>query len=230
MNTHGILEYHNHNQVLAENFIQYYEGKRQSVEEQLLSGSKVEAMAGRESLLPTLKTVFFFGTQGLALRGHRDSAPLSEERPNDKVGNFRAASRSSLDAGGQVLKKHIDTYARNVTYLSLNIQNKIICSTGKLVTDKLVAVGNQTDMFTVIADGTIDSSVKNQLVLLERYIDMKGNIHEVFLGFEEATDGTSKAILELIVYKLKEYGLDLSLLRGQVHDRCAVMKGDTNSA
>lgn len=96
--------------------------------------------------------------------------------------------------------------------------------------DKLVADANQAGMFTIIADGTIDSSVKDQLGLLVRYVDMDGNIHKDFLGFEEAIDGPGKAIAELTVSKLKEYGLDLSLLRSQAYDGCETMKGDTNGA
>lgn len=66
---------------------------------------------------------------------------------------------------------------------------------------------------------------KDQLALLVRYVDMKGNIHEDFLRFKDAPDETGKTIAELIIVsKLKVYGLDLSLLRGQTYYRCTAMK------
>lgn len=87
MDTYENLEYHIHNQLAAENFIQNYEGKKKFVPEQLFLARRGKLWL-KERFLPTVKTVVFCGTQGLVLPGHCDSGSLSEERQHDNDGSF----------------------------------------------------------------------------------------------------------------------------------------------
>lgn len=51
----------------------------------------------RKLMRPVIESILVCGRQGLALRGHKDSGPLSiEEEPIENDGNFRAILRYGL--------------------------------------------------------------------------------------------------------------------------------------
>lgn len=59
------------------------------------------------------------------------------------------------------IKIDIDQCTINAACLNQNILNEIVCSTGKIIRDKLVAVANQVDMLMALADGIADFSVND---------------------------------------------------------------------
>ena len=62
--------------------------------------------------------------------------------------------------------------------------------------------------------------------IVVRFIDSKHVIREEFLGFALCSDGTGgRALAELIIAKLSEWGLELSRLRGQGYDGAGNMAG-----
>ncbi|KAJ8932229.1 hypothetical protein NQ314_014822 [Rhamnusium bicolor] len=59
----------------------------------------IQAAENRTKIISVIKTVIFFGRQGLALRGHRDSGPFEvNEEPPQNEDNFRALLRFHIDA------------------------------------------------------------------------------------------------------------------------------------
>ena len=95
---------------------------------------------------------------------------------------------------------------------------------------EIVQQANGSGFFSILVDGTTDSSSKEQLVLCVRYLDDKNCVNERFLGYEVMHDQTGKAIATVILKSLEGYGVDLSRLSGQGYDGCASMKGDVNGA
>jgi len=74
-----------------------------------------------------MKTVLFCGTQGIALRGHKDGGLVrcdEDEIYND--GNFRQLLCFRVDAGDQNLQNYLVTCSKNAMYTSWRIQNAII--------------------------------------------------------------------------------------------------------
>nr|XP_042901337.1 uncharacterized protein LOC122269951 [Parasteatoda tepidariorum] len=90
--SHTIAEYHKMSTVKAENFVNIFEGKTESIELQINSCAKNKAEENRERLVPIVETLIFCGRQELALRGTKDSGPLNldSDEPIINDGNFRA--------------------------------------------------------------------------------------------------------------------------------------------
>ena len=67
--------------------------------------------------------------------------------------------------------------------------------------------------FSVFADEAADSSNKEQLPLVLRFVDATNSVHEEFVIFIHSDTGTSG---DLVAGKvLEEYGLNVNYLRGQ---------------
>ena len=63
------------------------------------------------------------GRQGFALRGHRDD--FKTYAPFVNCGNLRALVNFRIDSGDTALK-HMETYARNASYISKSAQNELL--------------------------------------------------------------------------------------------------------
>jgi hypothetical protein len=178
---------------------------------------------------PNVHNGFIFcGRQGLALRGHRDSGPLTLEEPLNNDGNFRALLRFKVHSGDQELANHLKMAAENATYLSPSTQNEIVAACNGLILAKLVERVNSAKGFTVLADETTDISGTEQFSLCARYVDPDGNIREDFLQFVPVTDVSGEGLASVIVNSLTEFGLNLAYLRGQGYDGAGAMSGKLN--
>ena len=79
--------------------------------------------------------------------------------------NFR------VDAGDVVLKEHLAHSTGNATYTSSIIQNQIISVLADQIRNKIITNVKSAMWFSVIADEVTDSSNKEQLTLVLRYVD-----------------------------------------------------------
>ena len=71
-----------------------------------------------------------------------------------------------------------------------------------------------------------DVSNTEQLSLVLRFVDQRGQIREEFMEFVSCKDGvTGETLSEGIMLKLQTYGLDLHLLCGQGYDGAGAMAG-----
>lgn len=106
-----------------------------------------------------IESILFCGRQGLALRGHNDSGPLSIQEPIENDSNFRAILRYGLkmaSLGNSDLQLIRERCKRNAQYLSPKIQNEIICTCIKLMLERIVKKNNLSKGFCVLADETAD--------------------------------------------------------------------------
>ena len=140
--------------------------------------------------------------------------------------NFR------VDAGDVVLKEHLAHSAGNATYTSSVIQNQIISVLADQIRNKIITNVKSARWFSVIADEVTDSSNKEQLTLVLRYVDNDSMlIREDFVGFFECDSGiTGRSLADKITSSLQSFGLDLAYLRGQGYDGAGNMAGSVNGA
>ena len=86
-----------------------------------------------------------------------------------------------------------------------------------------------TTLYSIIVDGTTDSSNIEQLCLLIRYVDPHSNeIREDFLAFLPTTSSTAEAIADHILSCLKRFKLSFSNCIGQAYDGAPCMSGIFN--
>ncbi|MGH0123448.1 UNVERIFIED_CONTAM: hypothetical protein FKN15_012539 [Acipenser sinensis] len=111
------------------------------------------------------------------------------------------------------------------TYLHSSCQNEIIEIMASQVIDSIVNEVKKAEVFSIIADETMDLSRHEQVALIVRYVNQSFEIQERFIGFYRTlqTDGASLATL--IKSTLSALGLDISALRGQCYDGAANMRG-----
>ena len=87
--------------------------------------------------------------------------------------------------------------------------------------------------YSIIVDGTPDSSHVEQTTFIIRYLTTELEtfvVHERFLTFVDCCKKTGLEISMLILETLKEFGIPLADCRGQGYDNAANMSGKYNGA
>lgn len=166
---HRELSYHKKSVIDLDNFILRHENKRKTIVEELDTAKARQLASSKLTIKPIVETIVLCGRQGLALRGHRDSGPISinqESEHNDC--NFWTLLRFKANPGDKVLRHHFESMRLNSTYISPEIQNEIINIIGSYITDEIVKDVNNSCGFSVLADETTDVSHKEQLTLCVR--------------------------------------------------------------
>ena len=160
-------------------------GKQDSIEIQLNQQQKQTILENRRKITPIIETIILCGRQGIPLRGHRDSGPLTFEseknlEDNNNDGNLRALLRYRMKHD-QVFKNDFLSAGRNSQYISPRMQNEIISICNDLILKRLVDSINRSRFFSVLADETTDISCQEQLTLCARYVSDDFAIEESFL-------------------------------------------------
>ena len=170
---HESSKYHCDSVLKAECTLSIESGKQDSVAVQLNHQAKQKILDNRRKITPLIETVIFCVRQGIPLRGHRDSGPLSfvEAQSGDiNDGNFRALIRYSRGKYDEVFKNDITSAGHNARYLSPRVQNEILSACNDLILERLVDYINRSSFFTVLADETTDISCQEQLSLCARFV------------------------------------------------------------
>lgn len=201
------------------------------VNTQLDKVAVAEMIENRKLIRPVIESILVCGRQGLALRGHKDSGPLSiEEEPIENDGNFRAILRYGLkmaSLGNSDLQLIRERCKRNAQYLSPKIQNEIIYTCNKLILERIVKRINLSKGFCVLADETADIGGIEQFSICARYI-YNDEIQEDFLNFVPLHNTSGENLANILLDSLKNFGIDLQYLRGQGYDGAAAMSGRFN--
>ena len=224
-------EFHKNAVIFAGNFMNVVDRNVMNVDEQLNKASQKIIEDNRDKLRPIIKTVIFCGKQNIALRGHRDDVMDIMGDCDKNCGNFLSMLKFRIDAGDTVLKTHLEACAGNARYTSKTIQNELIQVIGNLIQNQIVSEVKKAQYFSILADEATDSSNKEQLPLVIRFVDGGNNIREEFVGFFECNHGTSgQAVANLITEAVTELGLNLNDCVGQCYDGAGNMAGVTKGA
>ena len=131
----------------------------------------------------------------------------------------------------QFLKEHMEKASGNAKYTSPKIQNELINLCEETVRGEIVPLANNSVGFSMLANGTADISVTEQLAIGVRFFDKKNLlIREEFLDFTPLKEMDAETIAETIIDQCSKYGLKLNKLRGQGYDGCSTMAGKENRA
>ena len=205
----------------------------------LIDSVKVDKRNKAKTILPSIiDTVILCGYLGIPLRWHRDdrhSHPKAGEYAKmSGVGNFVELLNFAIRREDKQLEDHYNNHAVNASYFSKNTQNKFISICGALIIEKvnlsIKPHHSYQYFFSVIADEGLDSSQKEQLSLVLRYVDSSLDFLEEFVGFIHLRDGlTGKAISDAIL-KMSDLGLDIMNCRGQGYDGAGSVSGHKNGA
>ena len=214
------------------NLLTQISGTAQPIEVVLDSHLKKEVEENRRKLAPIIDSVLFCGRLGLPLRGHRDDAKYHPEigcYSTGGVGNFVESLNFRVRAGDKVLEDHLKTCGKNRSYISKTSQNKIIKCCGQVISDTIIADIKSSKFFSVIADEAADSSHKEKMSLVLRFVDSDMNIREEFIAFLHCKYGLSGAQLaRLLLDALNDLTLSIEDCRGQGYDGAGSVAGSIN--
>ena len=94
------------------------------------------------------------------------------------------------------------------------------------IREKVLSEVQKAKYYSILADKVADISNTEQLSLVLRFVDENNIIKEGFVDFLPCLDGTSgQAIASLILDRIRLYGLDAGLIRGQGYDGAGNMSG-----
>ncbi|CAF1397927.1 unnamed protein product [Rotaria sordida] len=106
--------------------------------------------------------------------------------------NFIALLKERIDAGDHLLRSHLEKEPRNSTYTSSSVQNEIIEVIHEYILSSILGRLAPSALYSIIVDGTTDSSNIEQLCLLIRYVDPQSHeIREDFLAFIPTASSTA---------------------------------------
>lgn len=148
----------------------------------------------RMYLIKVLSTIKYLARQGIAFRGDKD----------DSDSNFvqLLKLRSSDDPRIQTWMK------RTKDFTSPELQNEFLKVMSNDILRKQIKQIQQAQFFTIMADETVDSSNKEQLVICLRWVDVDFEPHENFVGMYHIDNTEASTILNAIedlIYLLIAY-------------------------
>ncbi len=131
-----------------------------------------------------------------------------------------------------VLKHHLANAPAHAKYTSTSIQNSIADILGCQVKQAILNRVKRAQFFSLIADEVTDSSNKEQLAIVLRYVDPDDlHIREDLVEFVECDAGvTGRAVATKITGCIESSGLDLTKIRGQAYDGAGNMAGKVKGA
>ena len=218
---HSSLTYHQDAVAKAENFLESMEKPSSNIVCQMDAELLKPIETNRQILTSVVKIVVLCGRQGLALRGNNDDGVLQK----DNMSNFNALLELRIDAGDEILKRHLQTCSANATYVSKTTQNRLINLIGQQIRDKILAEVKTAGHFALLADEATDAGNWEQLALVLRFVDNDNTIREEFLSFLQCESITGEALTEKILQCLGDWNLDPNDIRGQGYDGAANMAG-----
>ena len=152
------------------------------------------------------------------MRGH-DESTVSLNK-----GNFREILQV-VAKHDPIVKQWLEQGPRNATYLSPEVQNMLLHIMGDMLRKLISDSVRQAGFFSLLADESKDTSKKEQLAIIVRYVDEKAIIHERFLTFVEATSLTAESLTTYLISTLTEHGLDPACIVSEGYDGACVMSG-----
>ncbi|XP_050504948.1 zinc finger MYM-type protein 1-like [Diabrotica virgifera virgifera] len=169
-----------------------------------------------------ISVIKFLATRELAFRGTHEI--ISEKRNGDYLGLLELLSEYD-----PFLKDHINKRANlgkgKTSYLSKDICNELLNILSNRVIDEIVRQIKANKYYSIRVDSTPDITHHDQLTVILKYCDNKGNPVERFVGFYKNTGHSSQQLEETVIGMLESLKLDIKNCRGQSYDNASNMSG-----
>ncbi|VVA37531.1 PREDICTED: zinc finger MYM-type 1, partial [Prunus dulcis] len=168
--------------------------------------------------------------QGLPFRGHDESETSSNK------GNYVELLQFLANHDEKVRAVVFENAPKNLKYIAPTIQKDLINSCAAETIDLIISDMDDA-FFSILVDESRDVSIREQMAVLLRYVNKKGQVIERFVGVQYVSDTTSSKLKEAIEQLISSTNLSMSRLRGQGYDGAsnmralvAVAKGNENIA
>ena len=153
----------------------------------------------------------FIGQLGTRFGGHRDSGRFKSvsdiKDVNRSTKTFRAISQLHFMQYIE-LAAHLTESPFNATYLSPDIQNKLITLIGEKILSSIFSEVKDVSCIAVIADETTDKSIKSPLSIVVKYLN-GDTLTERCIGMINQSNLKGKDFENTILSHLKSLNLPL---------------------
>ncbi|KQK16895.2 hypothetical protein BRADI_1g31303v3 [Brachypodium distachyon] len=212
----GPNSFHNIARGKCEDFI----NQRSSVSSKIHTYSKESEIAYTIRLTASLDCARYLIAQGEAFRGHDESSTSINK------GNFKELLEWYKDKNSEV-KEAFEKGPGNALMVCSDIQKQLAKCCAQEVTSVIKSeIGDRN--FAVLIDEARDSSIKEQMAVIVRFVNNQGKVMERFLAMKHISDCTSAALKEALLHLLALHDLPISRLRGQGYDGASNMRGEFN--
>ncbi|KAL5553288.1 hypothetical protein UlMin_040689 [Ulmus minor] len=116
---------------------------------------------------------------------------------------------------------------KNLRLTSPKIQKDIVNACA-VETINVIIRDMRDAVFSILVDESRDVSIKEQMVVMFRYVNKKGYVIESFIGIEHVANTTAVSLKTAIDKLFSKHGLSRSRLRGQGYDGASNMSGEFN--
>nr|XP_016444386.1 PREDICTED: zinc finger MYM-type protein 1-like [Nicotiana tabacum] len=171
----------------------------------------------RIRLNASIDVVRFLLYFGLSFRGHDESDSSKNKGLFLGLLEWLAKRLPEVD---RVILKHAP---KNDMMTSPKIQKDIVSACAQ-ETVKAIINDLDGDYFGILVDESKDISQHEQMALVLRYVDKKGQVNEPFIGLVRVHDTSAKSLKEAILSLLMKHSLSPSKIRGQGYDGAMVAK------
>nr|XP_017224997.1 PREDICTED: zinc finger MYM-type protein 1-like [Daucus carota subsp. sativus] len=163
----------------------------------------------------------FLLRQGIALRGHDESNGSINQGNFLEILKFLAAHNKEING---VVGKNAPG---NLKISSPDIQHDIV-NASAVETLNYIIHDLGDDLFAILIDESCDISVKEQMIVILRYVDKRGHVIERFIGIAHVPNTNAASLKVCIDSLFAKHGLSISKIRGQGYDGASNMRGEFN--
>nr|XP_047129330.1 52 kDa repressor of the inhibitor of the protein kinase-like [Hydra vulgaris] len=193
---------------------------------------KEKIIKNRQILRPIVDAIIFCGQTNTPLRGHRDDSqylPEAGEYSKCGTGCFNKLLNFAVRNGYDVLGSHLNNCSKNASYISKTSQNEINKCCGEEISKSILSEVRKNVFFSIFADEACDSSTKEQMSLVLRFVDSDFNIREDFIQFIDCSEGVKgKDLFNVLLNCVSNLNLDIKNCRGQGYDGASSVSGYIN--
>jgi len=190
------------------------QAKQNSIANLLISSRALEIENNRKHIYFLLKATLYLAKQGQAFRGN-DESSLSKNK-----GNFIELLETFADDSMKIRLK-----SRYGHYTSPEYQNDLIHILGCCIRKNILNKMSPFSIYSILVDETKDSSKKEQLSFLIRFVDINFNIFEKALGCSHMKKSDATSLAQEIVKLIQENNLDINKCIAQCYDGASVKSG-----
>ncbi|PIA41989.1 hypothetical protein AQUCO_02100076v1 [Aquilegia coerulea] len=212
----GVNSAHNKAYMMAQDLL----NQNQHIESVIIKQSDRARSEYRVHLIAVTDVIRFLLHQGLAFRGHDESETSSNR------GNFLELLEYTADHN-ETIKTILQNASENLKLTSPDIQKDMVnaCAVETMIVI-LKDLGNA--LFAILIDEARDVSIKEQMVVVLRYVDKSGCVIERFFGVVHVNDTSAISLKKAIEEFFSKHGLSITRLRGQGYDGASNMRGEFN--
>ncbi|XP_028083218.1 zinc finger MYM-type protein 1-like [Camellia sinensis] len=159
---------------------------------------------------------------GLAFRGNDESKNSSNQ------GNFLELFKFLADHNEDVKMVALSNAPQNLKLISPDIQKEIV-NVATFETINVIIRDLGDALFSILIDEARDISINEQMAVVIRYVDKKGQVIERFLGIEHVANTNALSLKQDMENLFPRLGLSISRLRGQGYDGASNMQAVANN-